>query len=735
MTHRHRIRSLTALLGSAAVAVLAGTLPAAAHPAPRATPLASQAGRVITLVTGQRIAESTGPDGRPVFSEVNSAASPLLTYETDSTWYAVPAVVLHSVGGQLAPGLFETDALGDAEAGTSGAVPVQVQWHGAAAPAMPWLLQQSPVAAGVTDGIVTSASGAVLQSALEAGPIPGVDLISLRGAVTQPRRAGPGFSLYTLTVNGIDPKGRPDTGDAAIILNTDNANNSAGVGFEQWNHGVFKVSVPNGHYAILGDFVHFSKSGNVNGGGGPSGGNEHMAIINITVHGNTTVTVDARTATARVSVTTPLPVADGSGTATWQRDSSGSTGGESFATIWPIGAGSSAFNVFVSPTPAPTIGTQAWLVNYHLDSPSTAAHAYSYDLSFGNLGAISSKQREKVTAAHLATIATTYYSDVPDEPAMEIRQSFFPWQFAAFGEFDTFNAPLERTEYVLAGSDLVWIQQVVADANDFLGDTEDSYRVFTPGEVSSADWNRGPIGPGVAVDTGPIDEPQFCPACTESGALEFQIFPFGDNPPGHYGLPNPLLPGVTETDAYTLESDGTVISSGQDPLGISVPVTSTSAHYQLQYSVAMSAAWRTLSTQETTTWSFSSPSGTSAPLPSGWLCFSGTSTGCSVIALMLPDYQLPENDLGQVASGPVTFQLGISHILGVSIAVTSAQVSVSFNGGTTWVAAHVAPNGSNNFAVTYKNPSHTGTAAIRIHVTDADGGVLDQTILNAYAFP
>jgi hypothetical protein len=83
----------------------------------------------------------------------------------------------------------------------------------------------------------------------------------------------------------------------------------------------------------------------------------------------------------------------------------------------------------------------------------------------------------------------------------------------------------------------------------------------------------------------------------------------------------------------------------------------------------------------------------------------------------------------------VTFQLGISHIVGVSIAVTSAQVSVSFNGGTTWVAAHVAPNGSDNFAVTYKNPSHTGTAAIRIHVTDADGGVLDQTILNAYAFP
>jgi hypothetical protein len=83
----------------------------------------------------------------------------------------------------------------------------------------------------------------------------------------------------------------------------------------------------------------------------------------------------------------------------------------------------------------------------------------------------------------------------------------------------------------------------------------------------------------------------------------------------------------------------------------------------------------------------------------------------------------------------VTFQLGISHILGVPIAVTSAQVSVSFNGGATWVTAHVTPNGANNYAVSYKDPNHAGTAAIRIHVTDADGGVLDQTILNAYAFP
>jgi hypothetical protein len=736
VTHRHRIRSLTALMGSAAVAVIAGASPAAAHHAATATPVGAQSARLITLVTGQRILESTGADGRLAFTEDSTAASsPLLTFEANSTWYAVPAAVMHSLGGQLDPGLFETAALSDAEAGTSGSVPVQVQWHGGAAPVMAWLLQQVAVAPGVTDGVVTSASGSVLQASLSAGSLPGIDRISLKGAVTSPRRATSGFSLYTLTVNGIDAEGRPDTGDAAILINTDNALNAAGVGFEQWYHGIFKVSVPNGHYALLGDFVHFSKTGTVNGGGPPSGGTERMSIVNFTVHGNTAVTVDARTATARLSVTTPLPTDIGSGVATWQRDSKGTTGGTSFSSLWSFGGGAPSFEVFVSPTPAPSIGTQAWLVNYHLDSPATTPAAYSYDLTYGGLGAISAEQHENATAAHLATIATRYFSNVPNQPTLELRQSFFPWQFAAIGEFDSFNAPLDRTEYVAAASDLLWIQQVVADANSFQGDSEDSYRIFVPGATSSSDWNRGPIGPGVAVDTGPMFLPEACPACTEGGALEFVIFPFGDNPPGHYGFPNASQPGLTETDAYTLERDGVVISSGQDPLGISVPVTSGSARYQLQYSVAMSAVWRTLSTQQTTTWSFSSPSSTRASLPSGWLCFSGTSAGCSVVALMLPDYQLPESDTGTVASGPVRFQLRISHILGVPVAVTSAQVSVSFDGGTTWVTAHVAPSGPNNFAVSYRDPSHAGTAAIRIHVTDADGGVLDQTILNAYAFP
>lgn len=737
MTHRHQVRSLTALLGSVAIAAMASALPAAAHQASRAIPAALQVDHLVTLVTGQRVLETASANGATVVSASPSVASPLVSFEADSAWYAVPAVAVHSVGAQLDPALFDLSALSKAEAATPGQVPVQVQWQGASAPGMPWLLHPTTITAGVTDGVVTTASGPALQDALAAGTLTTISRISLLGAVTAPSMPSAGFTLHTLTVNGIDFKGAPDTGDIAILINADDALRNAGVSFAEWYRGVFKVSVPDGHYALMGDFVHFSTSGVVAGGGPPAGGQEHMAIVNFTVHGNTTVTVDARSATARVAVLTPLPTDVGSATATWQRDSR-ANGGTAFATGWSIGGGAPPFNVYVSPGPAPAVGTQGWVTSFHLDSPSTSSTPYSYDVTYGGEGAISSVQRHHVRASQLATVATRYFSDIAGNQEMEIRPSFFPWQFFSTGILDIFSAPLNRTEYVLAAPDLLWTQTVVADANTFAGTTQDSPHVFAPGETTSADWNGGPIGPGVPVDTGAaasVPLIQGCPACVEAGMLELSVFPFGDNPPGHYGFPNFPTPGLTETDAYTIWQDGVAINTGQDPLGVAVPIASGPAHYQLQYSVAMTAPWRTLSTAETTTWSFSTPASTSTQPPTGWVCFSGTSLGCSVVALMLPNYQLPEDETGHVASGPVTFQLGVSHILGVSIAATSAQVSVSFDGGTTWVPAHVSASGANRFAVSYTDPTTAGTAAIRIHVTDAKGGVLDQTIFNAYAFP
>lgn len=112
MTHR-QIRSLTALLVSTALAVVAGMLPAAAHRAAGSTSVAAPADRLITLVTGQRILQSTGTDGRLAVSAAASAdaSTPLLTFQANGALYVVPAVTLHSFGAILDPSLFDTGAL------------------------------------------------------------------------------------------------------------------------------------------------------------------------------------------------------------------------------------------------------------------------------------------------------------------------------------------------------------------------------------------------------------------------------------------------------------------------------------------------------------------------------------------------------------------------------------------------------------------------------------------------
>ncbi|MFI5285124.1 MAG: hypothetical protein ACHQ4F_02275, partial [Candidatus Dormibacteria bacterium] len=134
MTHRHLIRTLTALLGSVAIAVVAGASPVAAHRPASSLVKPVQADHLITLVTGERILESGGPNGAVAFNTVSRPSTPMVTFEANSAWYVMPAVAMHSLGAQLDPTLFKIDALTRSEAAAPGQVPVQVSWHGTSAP-------------------------------------------------------------------------------------------------------------------------------------------------------------------------------------------------------------------------------------------------------------------------------------------------------------------------------------------------------------------------------------------------------------------------------------------------------------------------------------------------------------------------------------------------------------------------------------------------------------------------
>lgn len=128
MIHCHKIRTLSALFGSGTLVMLASASPATANLVASVAVAPAQTAPLVTLVTGQRILETTGSDGRISLTAAPSAsATPLATFEANGTSYVIPAVAMHSVGTEVDPLLFDLEALRQAEATAPGEVPVQVQ--------------------------------------------------------------------------------------------------------------------------------------------------------------------------------------------------------------------------------------------------------------------------------------------------------------------------------------------------------------------------------------------------------------------------------------------------------------------------------------------------------------------------------------------------------------------------------------------------------------------------------
>jgi hypothetical protein len=131
---------------------------------------------------------------------------------------------------------------------------------------------------------------------------------------------------------------------------------------------------------------------------------------------------------------------------------------------------------------------------------------------------------------------------------------------------------------------------------------------------------------------------------------------------------------------------------------------------------------------------------TAAPesaLPQGWVCNGNGGTKCSVLPLMFADYNLPLSLLGQLSPGPVTAGVDIGHLAGAAgVAVTTLNVSVSFNGGTSWHKATASAEGNGQYSVSFTVPaaaSTDGFGAIKVNAVDAYGGTLSQTIQHAFA--
>jgi hypothetical protein len=704
----------------------AAGMPAAASTT--GTPLASAPGgaRLVTLVTGDEVSVATAPDGRQEAAVVRRASSgpgaQFQMFNLGPDLYVVPESAAPYLGSTLDLSLFDVTTL--AASGATGTA-VQVAYRSAAA-------RQSVPGIAITHrsgtsarGVVTSATGAKFGAALArqwrvdhaaathtTGLFASVARISATAPATPSTQ--PGFIMSTLTINGIDGSGAPDTGDFAIIYNVDNlAKYTAASTFI---NGLTKVSVPDGHYAALCSFYDVT-----------TGKVRWVAMPQFTVgSGGKTITLDARTATTAVSVTTPKPATPAVNKIQIGRtDTLGQTSSYTF-----LGNGATSFDV--QPTTKPiTIGQ----LHYFVYTRQFAADgSYSYDLEFPTDGAIPANEHYAPQDSDLAAIDSKYAASHPGTQGMDSRFDALPWEQALFGVLVPITTPTERTEYYSALPDLSWqgIYYSVFTSSPLVGLYWGAWRTYQPGTSSATTWGDTPAGPRLLQAPVYLGE-TICPACLTGTTLNLLGSPFGDNSPEHFGLPDP--PGAQgETVSYGVFADNVPVAQGGF-LNTSVTMPSSAQTYRIDYDTTRSSPDFLLSTAVQTRWTVPAAVPTIS-LPAGWGCDSSGSTNCRVVPLITNSYDLPVSLLGQLPAGATTGQLDFGHLGGVSIAFSSVQANVSFDSGQTWQPVTVTAQGSGHYGLAFTVPAPADTdgyGALQVSVRDAAGGTFDQTIQHAFA--
>ena len=477
-----------------------------------------------------------------------------------------------------------------------------------------------------------------------------------------------------------------------------------------------------GHYSLVSFFFDFN-TGNI----------YEVSIPQFTVKKDMTVSIDARQATSAVSVTTPKPadpmvVSVGFG----RTDALGQTGTFTF-----LAGGTNHF--FAQPTAKkPSVGQLHYYVYSRLYSPSSAKKAYTYDLDFPSNGTIPADQSFAPAAKKLQSIAATYPADHTNQPSLDTRFAAQSWQTFLIASDLQFTAPMSRTEYYSTGTATLWqgIDFSVYDPGAFTlnGEIDTGWTNYTAGAHTTESWRGQPTHPRLFQGALFAHE-VICPVCATASNLDVLAFPFSDNTDTHHSWPDGAATGLTESLTWAVKAGKTTLTHGSGLFDTSTGLVSGAKAYPLTYNETRSSADFLLSTNVTTSWKVM----TNAPetaLPTGWACSESGDTSCSVLPLMTQDYQLPVDLLGRIKSGDVQGTVTVSHLAGANIAVKKLTTAVSFDGGTTYTAATVTPQGNGQYTIAFTVPPKAqtnGFGALKISATDKAGGTLNETIVNAFA--
>lgn len=690
--------------------------------------------KTYTLITGDRVAVSTTPDGRPNVTLVSSpsGAGSFEVVASGPHLYVIPYAAAGYIGQPLSIGLFDVNTLAPGSSSTASSQPqLAVEYtSGSAQNLPPGLSKSGSGSITVSDpkkfGQALAKQWIADKQGATSQMFAGIARISRAGAPAAPAPTG---QLYTVTVKGFDRHGQRTYGDLALMMNADNVDTYlAGQSFFRGN---VAFSVPAGHYSISAYIMTLNPDNNFD--------LTLTALPEVNVTHDMTVILDANKSVP-ISVNTPLPSSLVQGELNYQRNSQfGVSLTASFVTF-----GNTSF--YATPTSPVTVGKLYFYPYFRLGDAQGGLGNYLYDLEFPYANAIPSNMAVTLSQNQLATITSRFHSPIPGRTEAEGRIGISPWQAISVGSVNDLVAPLTRTEYVTALPDMFWLQFIVADSQSGIGFLQANLVPYTPGQQAQYTWMAQPMASGIQQQTvfG-----QDCPVCRSGDTLSTILLPYTDSD-GHI-----MLADSATTETLTLYQDGTQV--GQSPSGFgSFPMSPSPATYKLVYDVSENAALWPTSTQVHTAWTFSSQERAPDQLPPNWSCGGksgggggrapdkgggggggGGGSGCSFEPLLFTHYSTSAGLDDVIPAGKqATVDVSVSHQIGATdSAIASFTAQVSYDDGQIWQNVPATAQGKGVYRLQYPQPAldHTnGFAALHIQASDSAGSSIDQIITRAY---
>lgn len=726
-------------LGVASAPAHAATIPHTATTSGKlaASALTNPAVQRVTLVTGEHIDVATrNGDTRYEIEGAAGGDGQLSTYQLpNGDRYYIPVEARPYLGRQLDLSLFDVSALSRAGVTGDARIPVNLSFAAGATPTAPPGVTLTSTTATTATGYLTAHSAAQFAAGLRAaigadvraGHKPGTGALfgglvamSAGGSISAAAKPAvvPHYPLHILQINATDLTGAPVSFAAALVLNTDlasSSNNNVPI-----VDGVARIAVPAGHYFAAALFAEYDSTGT------PTG------VYNVTLNdfavaasGTTDISIAESSATSPFTVTTPRPSTQDESMITWNRqDATGATA--SFGSI-VFGSGPTQY---FNPQPAARVGKLHFVEQWGGAGPATGT-PYRYDVAYG-YDDIPAVQTHKVKPGELATVHHTFYAD----PAAQRGVSFLN----GTGENNSTisggtSYQGDVTQYLGAGDGGQWWQNAVTNGDGTMYAAD--LHTFAARHQYRIEWAHGPLAPNPGQHSG--TQSFGCSACASSAGASFSFDTTGDSEPDHTGFPL----GDSTATHYTLYVNGTVVADGDNLIGSDTgPATASGpTTYREVYDVDRTG--NSDITQSTKTHTdltvVYNPRRPGPVLPSDTNCdYGGIVTApCHILPALNLNYHLYTDATTKSGAPLQTLLLNVGHLsydgLGSHAAVTSVKVAVSFDGGKSWQPALVV-GAAGTYIALWQNPrSAAGTSpSIKVSATDAVGGSITQTTLNAY---